>query len=289
MKHIFTQKEDNFIKDNYSTMTMKEIAENLNLTDAQIRHRIQRHLKIKPSKQRKHFVNQNYFKEWSNNMAYILGLIAADGNIYDDGYRNKGKISISLCKNDRALLEQIAIEIGTDIGAVKDRSNCNQSDLTIYNIEMYKDLVELGITERKSLTLLWLKNIPEDKVSHFLRGYYDGDGSITLAKQSKNSYKAVIQFLGTKDFLQNISKEIEKHVGIKKKEPESTQTRIMCLRYRTRQARDILDWMYEGSEDSFYMSRKYEKYLSHKNNVQRLSPRGVGFSESEMQGSVLPI
>ena len=30
---------------------------------------------------RKYDINENYFKTWSNNMAYILGFIAADGVI----------------------------------------------------------------------------------------------------------------------------------------------------------------------------------------------------------------
>lgn len=288
MTHIFTQKEDIYITEKYSLMTMKEIAEKLNITESQVRHRIQRHLHIPPTKQRKHFVNQDYFKTWSNNMSYILGLIAADGNVYDDGYKNKGKVSISLCKNDKELLQEIALEMGTDIDTVKDRSMTNQSDFTVYNLELYSDLLKLGIPQKKSLILTWLKNIPKEYVSHFIRGYYDGDGSITLSYQSKNSRKVVIQFLGTTDFLQNISKEIEKHVGIKEKSPEDTQTKVKCLRYRTKQARDILDWLYTDTDKSLYMKRKRDKYLSHKNNVQRLSRKGVGFSEPETQGSALP-
>ena len=55
MKHVFKKEEDIFIKNNYKNMTYKEIANALNLTESQIKHRIQRHLNIKPSKRKKHF------------------------------------------------------------------------------------------------------------------------------------------------------------------------------------------------------------------------------------------
>lgn len=286
MGHTFKEAEDAFIKEKYSSMTIKEIADSLDLTEAQIRHRIQRHLKIIPSKQRKHFINKDYFKKWSKNMSYILGLICADGNLYNDNYRNKGKVSISLATEDRQLLEDIALGMETDIGVVKDRSTCKQSELTVYNMEIYNDLIQLGLSERKSLTLKWLSNVPEEYQKDFLRGYFDGDGSLTFQQQSKNSKKVVIQFLGTDDFLKGISKTIENHLGIKYKDSERTQTKIKCLRYRTKQARDILEWMYEGSHESLYMIRKRDRYYDYKNTVQRLSRKGVELSEFEKQGSV---
>lgn len=263
IKHVFTSEEDDYIRLNYSSMTYKEMARNLNITESQLKHRIQRHLKIPPTKLRKHFVDSTYFSKWSPNMAYIVGLICADGCIYN-GNRNSGKISITLHTKDRYLLEQIALEVKTDIGVVHDRSDCKCSEMVIYNKEMYNDLIKLGLSPNKSLTLSWINELPNDLLSHFIRGYFDGDGSITLSKQSKNSYKVVIQFLGTFDFLTNISNVFEKELGIASKIPEKTQTKISCLRYRTKQARDILDWMYKDvKEDSLYLKRKYNKYASH--------------------------
>lgn len=219
-------------------------------------------------------IKHNYFKTWSNNMAYILGFICADGCINLDTRKNGryGRIYFSIHKNDRKLLEEIAIELGCSIKQVHDRKKEASSYLYVYSTEMYDDLVSLGLTSNKSLTLQWL-DIPDEYLKDFIRGYYDGDGSITEVQQTLNYYKLVIQFLGTENFLKGIVNTFQNklHIIDTGKKIEKTQTRIHCLRYRTKQARNILLWLYEDCE--LKLDRKYNKFQNHLNRkkVQRLS------------------
>ena len=60
---------------------------------------------------------------------------------------------------------------------------------------MANDLINLGCIPNKSLILLPPK-LKDEFISHFIRGYFDGDGSIG---KYKNRYK--ITFLGTNDLL----------------------------------------------------------------------------------------
>ena len=50
---------------------------------------------------RKYDINENYFKTWSNNMAYILGFIAADGVI------QKENQCVSISQKESYILEDI--------------------------------------------------------------------------------------------------------------------------------------------------------------------------------------
>lgn len=241
---------------NYSKMTYKEIANSLNLTESQIKHRIQRHLKIKPSKRKKHFHNEVFFNEESANKFYVLGLISADGNLFDDNCKNRYKVSVSLHVQDIELLNKIN-EIVCKTKIVYTRTTSKQSELVIYNKSIYNKIKSYGICERKSLNLDF-PNIPKEFEKDFIRGYFDGDGSISVGKM-KNYSKVTIQFLGTENFLNTICKIINRELGISIKNVNNTKSNVMCLRYFTKEARAILKWMYDDSD--LKLIRKYNKYL----------------------------
>lgn len=210
----------------------------------------------------------NFFKTWSEEMAYILGFICADGWLYLDVRKKQtgyGRVCISINKKDIDVLEKIVDVIGYS----RDRIHYKKSDdtvyLYIYNSNTYNDLVRLGLTPNKSLTLKWI-NVPKEYKRHFIRGYFDGDGSLTEQFQTEKYCKLTIQFLGTVDFLQGLVKTFEDELGIVDtgKKIENTQSKAKCLRYRTKQARDILIWLY--SDSNIYMNRKYNKLDNHINN-----------------------
>ncbi|HDR7801298.1 TPA: hypothetical protein QCY03_005175 [Bacillus tropicus] len=56
---------------------------------------------------RKYDITENYFKTWSNNMAYILGFIAADGVI------QKENQCVSVSQKESYILEDIKKELKT--------------------------------------------------------------------------------------------------------------------------------------------------------------------------------
>lgn len=53
-------------------------------------------------------INENFFSRWSPEMAYVLGLIITDGCISRTG-------TVSLCINDRELLEKVREVMGLSI------------------------------------------------------------------------------------------------------------------------------------------------------------------------------
>ena len=206
---------------------------------------------VRPHGNRKHIPTPNYFQKWSPNMAYILGLIAADGHIYD-GPRNPGKVAISLHSKDIALLVDIATEIELQSGAVHRRQDSEMSELVFYDRATYADLVLLGIMPCKSLRLPWI-NTPQKYLHHFVRGYFDGDGSLSYSGQ-----KLTVQFLGTEQFLSGLTIAIDEILQVGVKNITSTRTKAKCLRYYRRQAMKVLDWLYH--DEGLRLERKFFKY-----------------------------
>jgi hypothetical protein len=66
---------------------------------------------------------------------------------------------------------------------------------------LVKDLMEIGLTPRKSLTIQ-LPTIPDEYFYHFTRGYIEGDGWITreISKPSLNEVMRIGFASGSHDF-----------------------------------------------------------------------------------------
>lgn len=156
-------------------------------------------------------INKDYFKQWSVNMAYIFGLWCADGNISKSsgGYY----FSIKLKNDDRYLLENILNEMKSSHKIYDD--NDNSSKICFSCKEIYYDIIKLGGVENKSLIMKFPK-IPKKYISDFIRGYFDGDGSINTRNTG--------YLIGTYEFCSKL-KEILNSNGIsessiKQKHPE---------------------------------------------------------------------
>lgn len=71
--------------------------------------------------------------------------------------------------------------------------------LSICHKRLHDDLIRLQCTSNKSLTLTFPKFISSDLISHFIRGYFDGDG--TIYQDKKGYYRFGI--IGTKEFCED--------------------------------------------------------------------------------------
>lgn len=172
----------------------------------------------------KYEYNINFFKNLTPDSLYILGLFYTDGNLA----KEKGKGSIVLQEKDKYLLEKISLLIKNNdklvyipskkcTGIVKGISQ-PQYRFYFCNQEIYKDLIEYGITPNKSKTLKLddrLKNSTD-----FWRGAFDGDGSVKMKTYqsgnkalSLNMCSASLSFISSfKDFcVENTNTKVNIH------------------------------------------------------------------------------
>jgi hypothetical protein len=149
-----------------------------------------------------------FFKTWSPDMAYRLGYWFADGNMYSQWSCKSYVVSIG--SKDVEHLEVLRGIIG--VGKLTRITGSDVFKLVICRKEMYDDLLRLGGTERKSLTLAW-PEVPVEYLAHFVRGYIDGDGSLTWHTPG-NSVHPLISVVGTRAFLTGMAAATQEATGI---------------------------------------------------------------------------
>jgi hypothetical protein len=127
--------------------------------------------------------NERYFEKIdTEGKAYFLGLLATDGNINP----RLTAARIALKEEDCLILERFRNELGsnapklqTKISTIRGKKSLPQKSLVLSRVALVKDLMKLGILPNKSKTLEITTTLQENLVPHFLRGAWDGDGSVT--------------------------------------------------------------------------------------------------------------
>lgn len=163
-----------------------------------------------PEVKRKYNIDENYFDIIdTQNKAYSLGFIFADGSVAKNG----SGVAISIQENDKDLLDKLNHEFGGDrklsfIEYNKKNPNWqNQYCLSVVNHKINQDLVKHGAIPNKSLSLEFPVDIPGDLIRHFIRGYYDGDGSL-----AKNEDRCTI--ISTENFCRTLSDIVSNELNV---------------------------------------------------------------------------
>ncbi len=131
--------------------------------------------------------------------AYWLGMLYADGSVSRDKM-----LEMTLAIKDKPLLRRLSICLyGAD--RLRDyRSNAfPNTRITLCSRHVYAALQRLGCHPRKSATLLFPTSdqVPVSLVRHFVRGYFDGDGGVTVTNPHDRTPGAAISIVGTRAFL----------------------------------------------------------------------------------------
>mgnify|MGYP003488273913 FL=1 len=142
-------------------------------------------------------LNDDFFKEQTPNMAYILGLLASDGNIS----KNENGIFIELEKTDLPLLEDIEKITGNTRPIkfyVHDHHNGTVTEAAkfqAWSAEWKQDLAVYGITPEKTFSLTPPMRLKKELYIYYLKGYFDGDGSFSVKTAAETD--GMISFIGT--------------------------------------------------------------------------------------------
>jgi intein-encoded DNA endonuclease-like protein len=182
------------------------------------------------SKIRNYGVNHDYFSEINEEVFYWAGFIAADGCISIRKKFNNQNLIINLGEKDLSHLERFKSHIKSYHPIKKktvknSKINPKWNDrntycLTISSKKIFEDLKKFGIGPNKSASYdmpEWLIN--HGLISHFMRGYFDGDGCIYINKPS-NKIKvnqARLSVIGSEKFINNFCNIIYNKLSITNK------------------------------------------------------------------------
>lgn len=213
-------------------------------------------------------LNENYFQELdSKDKAYFLGFIYADGFITKPSH-GQNILGLTLAEIEPIDKFKKYIQTNKKVGYYKKTNSYSNKSyeykLALNSDKLVSDIEKLGVIERKTLTLTF-PNLREDLIPHFIRGYFDGDGSVFLHKDSRKEYSyneyLGINICGTKEFLVALTKHLpflEEGQCIYKEERKETNCWNLKMASNIRSL-ELYHYMYKDCND-LYLSRKREKF-----------------------------
>jgi len=210
---------------------------------------------LQPHPKCRSFFDVKYFDKIDNQYkGYWLGFILADGCVirlkYD--YQNVVALRIGLAVKDKDHLKSFL----SDIKASNKISFCSDGSVRISLNSQYmvKSLSQWGCVPRKTRKLDKLPDISAENVPHLIRGYFDGDGSVTCRNGCCR-----FSILGNQSFLLDVRAELAQR-GLELQLPirASSPGLFSIGSNGNRKCRKFYEIIYSGAEQ--FLERKKEKF-----------------------------
>lgn len=238
-----------------------------------LRAYLKEHNLIKNSKNYQNDIsyNEKFFDNIdTEEKAYWLGFIMADGYTRTDRKNNPSQTSIEISKKDIEILNAFKNSIKSN-HIIKERSRrtitgkiSELCSITISSQYLTSKLIECGVIPNKTYYGFINEEIFDDNeelIFHYLRGYSDGDGTINKNK-GNYIFKLVIK---SESILNTIANWIKKYCNIDPKITLWEDKLGSAYRLSIQNKKEyfiFLDKLYKNA--NIYLNRKYQIYLDHK-------------------------
>lgn len=215
---------------------------------------------------RKYNFNQEFFSNLdSPEKAYILGLLYSDGCISN----SKGSyILFGQSESNKDIVYKVNKILESEYPIHKIlRGSKYFYYINLCSDKMFNDLLKFGLEPHKSLTVKFPKEIPDNLLSHFIRGLFDGDGCVwngkrkeMIVKDPKSStglrkrivHNVKFTYTGNFDFVNSLQDILVDKLGFKKTKlnfSKAKLTKHICtMEYSgRRQLKKFYDFIYKDS------------------------------------------
>jgi hypothetical protein len=189
--------------------------------------------------------------------SYWLGFLYADGYIRERKSGNSLEMKLSV--KDKHHLELFRESIGSNHKIVDGFNNVtykgkivssHMSSLAIYSTQLVHSIKSQGIHSRKTFTIEFPK-LNENLIHHFIRGYFDGDGSFSFNSKTCRPHTSLV--CASENFRNELMSLLQKNdINIKYFSDISLhiQDKLGNLKF--------YDYIYENS--TICLKRKKQKY-----------------------------
>lgn len=221
---------------------------------------------------RKYKVNEHIFDIInSQEKAYWLGFLMADGY----NHESKSCVALRLQIEDKEILEKYKRFLDTDtpIHVYTRTTAVNKlirqyCELNICSPHFSEQLAKLGCTQGKTHTLQF-PELPQDLQVHFIRGFFDGDGCLSikdrLNRRKKYGTSMVYQFtiVGKEIVLLKIQDILVREANINKNTLKKCVSKVIkSIHYSGKQnVIKIMNCLYKNA--TIYLKRKHDLYLKY--------------------------
>ncbi|MGO8949289.1 MAG: LAGLIDADG family homing endonuclease [Ktedonobacterales bacterium] len=181
--------------------------------------------------------------------AYWLGFIAADGNV------SNGRLRIGLSTKDADHLRKLAAWLSPDRPFYTGMNNLGRpvSTLEIGSQHLVETLATYGIVARKTYVMKCLPTVAPLLMRHFLRGYVDADGYISLRIKGGARF-GVVSF--NREIVEEIQNWLMQELGVSRISLVHSGVAWHYRQYGSEQVRKIVSYLY--NEAMVYLDRKYQ-------------------------------
>ena len=217
-------------------------------------------------------IRHDFFKNISTELqAYLLGFYAADGSVDE----KRKTLRVCLQTGDSEIIYLFKDSISPDArlyettpkeytgrGGMKVQGH-GSFGIDITSSTLVEDLVSLGFGYRKSYSELHLPKIDESLIRHFIRGYFDGDGSIigwlSIEKGKKDRFRYKFDICGKTETLFDEFIDFFKKYDIKIN--KNYLKRDDMYRISTSSKKEVTKiYKLLYNDANFYLSRKFNKF-----------------------------
>lgn len=202
-------------------------------------------------------VNDKFFETWTPTMAYLLGYLYADGSLEDASYLRGKYLRVTSIDKELIDFTRGALSSAHKIVVIPPQSPTQKTRyfLRIGNHKIYSDLFALGLYPNKSLTMKFPK-VPAGYLAHFVRGYFDGDGHVSVVMKGEVLSRLIIVFVsGSVDFLSALAYELDTLLALKINKVYQ-RGHVCRLAYSTADSAKLFQYMY-GQSDGVFLNRKF--------------------------------
>lgn len=211
---------------------------------------------------RKYYLDENFFSEIdSEEKAYWLGFIYADGCIFHGSSQNSYRLQINQKVEALGHLKRFLHSIKSNYPIrtknikVKGKE-CRTLALHIDNTKMAIDLIKHGVVVRKTYKDIF-PIVKDNLFSHFIRGYFDGDGCISCKKSRKNSWR--FEYVCKPAFASYTKSKLEK-LGVTIAVYQTLSQEVVSLTISSQKdVKAIGEWLYRDA--TAYLDEKHDKFL----------------------------
>jgi len=191
--------------------------------------------------------------------SWALGIIVSDGCLFNSQQKDGTLSKIDVSSKDETLIDNI-INI---IPSLHKYLNKSKEQYPFYqarcsNKVLATRLQHFGIIPRKSFTIQ-MKNMDQVKINHFIRGIWDGDGSLSITSRGNN--RLITSFVTASPYMRKfVYNNIKTVIGNQFTNCIDGKNYYRIAINRQKLVKQFLDWMYEESSESNRLDRKYNKY-----------------------------
>lgn len=262
-KELSLEEKEKIIKYYYDNpdKKIKEINKFFKLTNRTMKN-LFKEFNIASRRKNRYILNEYFFDTIDNELkAYLLGYLFADGFVGDEKYNN---IVFSQKIEDAEAVELFkkAIEYTGKLRifkpGVSSFNNCNDQIAINFSSEHMSNILRnYGLIKKE-----FYNNFPklnDELIRHFIRGFFDGDGSITL---TKSTYKNKIYYGGAFNII--INKNLTEYFlnlfnNIHFTIDQSKTNYMIYLKCKNQKSIKFL-YNYFYKDSKYFLSRKKKKF-----------------------------